>query len=183
MRNKAVLKILAISIALAIVVSSVTPCIAVDDNLTDTAYDTSPSENITADNAPFDKNLAPPHKILATKSIAPEEEWNKTFGGSDGDKGYSVQQTSDGGYIVAGATRSFGVGWRDVYLVKTAENGDEEWNKTFGGMDDDAGCSIQQTSDGGYIIAGNTYSFGADSVDVWLIKVKGEAEEEYITIG
>jgi len=103
--------------------------------------------------------------------------WTRTHGGSDYDRGYSVQQTSDGGYVVAGFTMSFGAGNDDVYLLKTDSSGDTLWTRTYGGSDHDAGSSVQQTSDGGYIIAGFTGSFGAGWNDVYLIKTVGEVVE------
>ena len=103
-------------------------------------------------------------------SAEPVVEWEKTFGGSDYDYGWSVQQTSDGGYIIAGFTHSYGAGYRDVYLVKTDSAGNLQWEKTFGGSNFEHGRSVQQTSDGGYIIAGETYSYGAGSYDVYLVK-------------
>ena len=102
--------------------------------------------------------------------------WTKTYGGTNGDWGSSVQQTSDGGYIIAGYTESFGAGNRDVYLIKTNSQGDTLWTKTYGGTGLDGGSSIQQTSDGGYIIAGSTHSFGAGRYDVYLIKTNASGD-------
>ncbi len=106
--------------------------------------------------------------------------WTKTFGGAGEEWGYSVQQTNDGGYIVAGVTASFGAGWSDVYLIKTDAGGDTLWTRTFGDSADDYGQAVRQTADGGFIIAGYTYSFGAGDFDVYLVKtgVSGVAVAE-----
>jgi len=96
--------------------------------------------------------------------------WSRTFGGTNDDLCWSVQQTSDGGYALAGYTHSFGVGDDDFWLVKTDANGDSLWSRTFGGTSTDRCTSVQQTSDGGYVLGGYTYSFGTGSCDFWLVK-------------
>jgi hypothetical protein len=96
--------------------------------------------------------------------------WTRTYGGTNDDDARSVQQTTTGGYIVLGGTQSFGHGGWDAYLIRADSNGDTLWTRTYGGTDLDAGNSVQQTSEGGYILAGTSYSFGAGNGDVYLIK-------------
>jgi len=109
----------------------------------------------------------------------PEEVWDKIFGGTDDDRAYSVQQTSDGGYVLAGPTKSYGAGSSDFWLVKTDSNGNKEWDKTFGGIGQDSAESVQQTTDGGYILVGWTYSYGAGSYDFWLVKADSNGNKEW----
>jgi hypothetical protein len=103
-------------------------------------------------------------------------QWQKTYGGSDDDRAYSIQQTSDGGYIVAGSTCSYNGAdsWDcDVWVLKLDSIGNVQWQKTYGGGDDTA-SSVQQTVDGGYIVAGTTFSFGAGNGDIWVLKLNAD---------
>jgi hypothetical protein len=97
-------------------------------------------------------------------------QWNQTYGGINFDDGYSLVETSDGGYAIAGCTSSFGAGDWDFWLVKTNASGNMEWNQTYGGINSDWGCSVVEVSDGGYAIAGSTNSYGAGNNDFWLVK-------------
>gem|GEM_PF-1338670 len=116
---------------------------------------------------------------LSAFGAAPSEQWNKTFGGPALDEGYSVKETGDGGYIIAGTARSYGAGDLDVWLIKTDSNGTEQWNRTFGGSERDEACSIQVTRDGSYIVAGKTISYGAGDYDAWLIKTDDLGIEQW----
>jgi uncharacterized delta-60 repeat protein len=97
--------------------------------------------------------------------------WQKTYGGSGGDSAGSVRQTSDGGYVVTGTTVSFGEGSVDYWVLKLNSDGDIVWQKTYGGSGGDSAESVRQTSDGGYIVAGYSASFGDGSYDFWVLKL------------
>ena len=106
--------------------------------------------------------------LIRTDSIG-DISWAKTYGGNSSDFGYSVRQTTDEGYIVAGYTESFGNAG-DVYLLRTDSDGNLLWSQSYGGASNDRGWSVQQTTDGGYVIAGYSESFGVGDKDVYLIK-------------
>jgi hypothetical protein len=104
--------------------------------------------------------------------------WSKTYGGTSEDFAYSMIQTSDGGYALTGYTKSYGVGtpsYSNIWLIKTDRFGNAQWSKTYEGSNNDFAYSIIQTSDGGYALAGQTYSYGSGGSDVWLIKTDTES--------
>ena len=112
------------------------------------------------------------------------EEWNKTFGLDGFDSVYSVVQTSDGGYVLAGTidtAKNPDLKGQilyedyDAWLFKTDDNGNLEWSKTIGGLKRDEARFVQQTKDGGFVIAGTTEDSSGDS-ESWLLKVSGEPE-------
>ena len=108
-----------------------------------------------------------------------EIEWQQTYGGGNSEDGYSIQQTSEGGYIVTGSTNSFGTGLRDFWILKLSSNGVIEWQKAYGGSEYELAYSIQQTNDGGYIVAGYTESFGAGLDDFWILKLASNGTIEW----
>jgi hypothetical protein len=117
--------------------------------------------------------------ILLKVNERGEKEWEKILGGSERDDFGSCCQTEDGGYILTGYTESFGTvrNKGDLILIKIDANGTELWNKTYGGRDLDWGNSIQQSRDGGYIIAGWTYSTDNKKGVVWLLKTDENGNE------
>ena len=106
---------------------------------------------------------------LVRTDSAGEVLWSKTFGGIEQDLGWSVHGTSNG-FVLAGSTRSFGSGQNDFYLVKTSADGEEEWSKTFGGEGNDRCWALIRTNDGGFVLAGETTSFGEGEEDFHLVK-------------
>jgi hypothetical protein len=107
------------------------------------------------------------------------EIWDRTIGGRGDDFGFSVTQTSDEGFIITGWTYSYGRGDADVWVIKIDTNGVEEWNRTYGGTEYDIGVLIQQVTDGGYIIFGDTFSYGSGASDYWLIKTDSNGYEQW----
>lgn len=102
--------------------------------------------------------------------FASSEQW-KTYGGEFDDEAAAIVASPDGGYAIAGTTSSFGAGGYDFWLIKVDENGNMEWNKTYGGTEFDVVAALVCTADGGYVMAGETRSYGEGESDFWLVKV------------
>ncbi len=106
-------------------------------------------------------------------------EWDKTFEGGSYDDKSSIQQTKDGGYIVAGVTSSKDAGKNDAWILKLDSNGELEWDKTFGGSESDGAVSIQQTNDSGYIVAGYMGLEDTGNSDTWIFKLDSNGNLEW----
>ncbi|MCK4477225.1 hypothetical protein KAU88_01700 [Candidatus Bathyarchaeota archaeon] len=108
--------------------------------------------------------------------------WIRWFTGPQREEAYSVVQTSNGGYAIAGITSSFGAGNNDFWLIRTNADGNMKWNKTYGGPDGDTAKSLVQTSDGGYAIAGETTVWagaGAWYPSWWLVKTDADGNMQW----
>ena len=119
--------------------------------------------------------------LIFTSFMYLNAQWAKIYGGSDREEARSIQQTSDGGYIVAGLTgytEASGTDY-DVWVLKLTSTGNIEWEYSYGGTAVDGANSIQQTSDGGYIVAGWTYSFGVEGPDIWILKLSSTGDIEW----
>ena len=97
-------------------------------------------------------------------------QWNKTYGTQVDEGGLESQQTTDGGYIIVGSRSLTAFGGFDALLIKIDGDGNEQWNRTYGGRLEDYGYSVQQTSDGGYIVAGGYGNYEINLTDFWLFK-------------
>jgi hypothetical protein len=96
--------------------------------------------------------------------------WSNAYGGPEAEWGESVVVTSDNGYALGGYTNSYGAGGFDFYVVKTDGNGNALWENTYGGSDWDRAHSLIQLPDSGYVIAGETYSYGNGNMDVYIVR-------------
>ena len=111
-------------------------------------------------------------------------EWNKTYGGIGGERAYSVAETSNGGFAIAGVTDSFGSGGNDFWLIKTDFFGNIEWNQTYGGTDSSIAYSLIETSDGGYALTGSSgspsyFPISYGTTDFWLVKTDAYGNMEW----
>jgi hypothetical protein len=97
--------------------------------------------------------------------------WNKTFSGNAHERAYGLALTAEGGFIMTGYTKGFTAIGDDVILIKTDSSGSVVWSKKFGGALDDIGNSVQQTPDGGYVIAGSVGVSGGE--DALLMRTDG----------
>jgi uncharacterized delta-60 repeat protein len=112
-------------------------------------------------------------------SSAGDIEWQRTYGGANDDSLSNIKQTSGGGYIIGGETRSFGAGEDDIWIIKLNPSGEIEWQRTYGGSNEDFIYNIRQTNDGGYIVGGNTQSFGAGAKDFWILRLTPSGDIEW----
>lgn len=102
--------------------------------------------------------------------------WARSYGGDDGDFGTSVAEARDGGYIIGAATESFGEGSLDFHLIRTDAGGEVLWTGTYGGADWDVPWDVRETSDGGFITAGETRSFTDIGLDIYIVRTDGKGE-------
>ena len=120
--------------------------------------------------------------IMSDYLLQPPKQWDQTYGGTNNDGARDVQQTADGGYIMAGWTDSSGAGGLDAWLIKTDAAGNQIWAQTYGGAQDDWANSVYITNDGGYIISGGTKSYGPGTptyINFWVIKTDNSGIKQW----
>ena len=107
------------------------------------------------------------------------QHWNRTWGGTNFDYGYGVAVDSFNNTYIVGYTYSFGAGDEDMVLVKYDENGGQQWNRTWGGVDDDSGFGVTVDFSDNIYIAGETSSFGVASSDMVLVKFNENGVQQW----
>ncbi|MEL6820129.1 MAG: T9SS type A sorting domain-containing protein [Calditrichota bacterium] len=120
--------------------------------------------------------------VLRTNSSG-DTLWTRTYGGAGTEFAEDLKLTSDGGFTLLSATRSFGAGGLDCWLLRCDANGDTLWTKSYGGTANDFITSVEVTSDGGYAIIGSTFSFGEPGQpDMWLVRTDANGDTLWTTI-
>ena len=114
--------------------------------------------------------------LLIRTTASGDSVWIKAIGDAGYEVGYSVLQTVDGGYAIAGYTSDIGGFNEDVYLVKTSASGDTVWTRRYGGTGDDEGLCVDQTADGGYIITGLAHLPGPSDISLYLVRTNGSGD-------
>lgn len=114
--------------------------------------------------------------IFSTSAVmaqGPDTLWTRTYGGASDDWGYDAIVTSDGNYVIAGATKTYGTNptTGNAYILKVDGNGDTLWTRVYGGTGGEDVDAVRQTADGGYILAGYTSTSGAGAADCYLIRL------------
>jgi dipeptidyl aminopeptidase/acylaminoacyl peptidase len=122
------------------------------------------------------QNAALEDVYLVRTDSAGEIVWSRAYGGDDFDRGEAALETS-GGFVILGETASIGSGDWDVYLLQVDQEGNEIWHRTFGGPGRERANAVRQTADGGYILVGQTASFGAQGADLYLVKTDDRGVE------
>ena len=122
--------------------------------------------------------------VLVSGDVAAQSSryWSEVFGGTGDDFAHDVAISDDGGFVIAGETGSYGAGSQDAWMIGLDSKGAKLWERTFGGPEGDVAFSIEKTSDGGFVLAGKTHSFGGATAarsNFWLIKTDSQGVEEW----
>jgi hypothetical protein len=118
-------------------------------------------------------------KIWVLKlTLSGDVEWQRAYGGNFMDYGWSIQQTRDGGYVVAGYTESFdqSIRWLDATMIKLDSSGDITWERTYGGPGNDLAWKVLQTRDGGYVLAGYYQRILHEEKDLFVLKLNANGD-------
>jgi len=117
-------------------------------------------------------------QIIKTDAYG-SKEWSRVYGGKKDDYGWGVTESFDKGFVITGETFSFGSGQNDIYVIKIDSLGNKIWDNFFGGLGQEVGYAISNHNDGGYLIAGQTQSYGKGSSDGIILKINPDGKKEW----